>query len=103
MKSKSAVIFSLSCALFAAQASSATIEECSLHAESAHKIMSSRQNGVMLESLLHHPLVKNEPRVYELVIDAYQSPKFRSETMINEVIIEFTNRAMLDCLTSGVK
>ena len=70
---------------------------CESIGELATVIMQNRQKGVDLSKML--ALAKDNDGVKAIVLDAYNSPRYSTDTYKNDAISDFSNKWVLACHT----
>ena len=86
----------LAVATTAAQAQQTTNEICTGWGELAATVMEVRQSGAPLSSVLAvFPDVK--PIQYAMIMDAYDTPRYRTPRIVAEVIEDFRNDQEYQC------
>ena len=76
----------------------ADTEECTFISESAELIMQLRQSNAPISGVLE--AVKEVELLVELVIKAYETPRYNSEEYKADAVTDFSNLAMVTCLQS---
>lgn len=76
-----------------------SIQYCAGIADAAHMTMQARQSGVDMGRLLE--LTDNDSLLTEMVIQAYESPKFSTESYKTESAQEFKNTYYVACLKAA--
>lgn len=100
-------LFSVSTSIYAQDTKTVPKSEwCSVVAELAGAIMSSRQSGVELDKVLSlsNKIGENDPRLKDIAnqmaIEAYSENSYISEKMQKRSTTEFKNKWQLDCIKS---
>lgn len=73
---------------------------CEAVADFAGSIMAARQGGVPLGASLEMVDGTIVPNIREMVIAAYDTPRYSSDEIRAEVILDFSNDIHLQCLTT---
>ena len=76
----------------------ADTEKCTFISESAELIMQLRQSNAPIADVLK--ITEDFEVLLELVIKAYETPRYNSEEYKDNAIIDFSNLAMVSCLQS---
>lgn len=83
-------------ALLSSPAISQVTETCKQVEESASVTMQARQSGIPLSRVLE--IAADSEMLKTIAIDAYNTPKFATESYKVNAISEFTNKWLLACL-----
>ena len=70
---------------------------CTSIGELATVVMQKRQEGIDLSKML--ALAKDNDGVKAIVLDAYNSPRYSTDTYKNDAISHFSNKRVLACHT----
>ena len=77
-------------------ANAASLEFCTAYAETAERIMTSRQLGVSMISVME--IIKDDALLVEMTKHAYKEPRWSTESMKQKAIQDFVNDFTSQCL-----
>ena len=80
-------------------ANAASLEFCAMYAETAGKIMTSRQLGASMITVME--IAKDDPLLTEMTKRAYKEPRWSTEENRQKAIQDFTNDFTSQCLEAG--
>lgn len=73
-------------------------ELCSETGDLARKIMTARQGGFSMDSMF--ALVGDSEMGQDIVISAYETPRYSTAKMQDRAVSEFANQTQLQCIKS---